>query len=398
MSCATAFSNSQIPRIAPKFQRKPNRNRATAIVQPVAAGLSGPTQRQCSSITLALLFVEAHFHSHKQKPVNSERSLRSEESLFFANFQQTVPRQSAKTRRTQIPQFVKKCVLGNDGWSFSSNIDVSSCDRALAPEQLHTRLLVTENYKYVVIGRGRWAPRIQSILASEGRTVSSLENARRATDEDEPAYHQRLARSFKASTAHIAWLCIPPGDHIPVLMAAAIESGLHVIVEKPWHCSHKETSHLEMLARSHRAVVAIHYEYCLLDAVQNWRRQFNGGNELHFSGRLTIQRPNHIGLPALDNLGSHLFAIHQYSVPHAVIDEISCGYERPDERHVWLESRDRQIAEIDLLANKEPIIQRFIAQFESAIRDHADFPFDLQFALRVAERIALWRQPSRHKE
>lgn len=256
---------------------------------------------------------------------------------------------------------------------------------------------MTGPYKYVVAGRGRWAPRIKSILASEGRNVSSLENTRRTTDEDEPAYHERMAASFKASGAHIAWLCLPPGDHIPVLMAAAIESSLHLIVEKPWHCSREETSRLETLARSHRAVLTIHYEYCLLDAVQTWRRNFNGGNNLHFGGCLNTQRPNHIGLPALDNLGAHLFAIHEYSVPHAVVDKISCGYEQPDERRVWLASQDRQIAEIDLLASKEPIIQRFIARVESAIRGE-EFPLNLQFALRVAERLALWRQHSGGQE
>jgi len=258
-------------------------------------------------------------------------------------------------------------------------------------------LRVTEGHKFVVVGRGRWAPRIRSILASEGRNVSSLENGRRATWEDESAYRARIAAAFRGSGAHIVWLCVPPGDHIPALMAAAIESGLHVIVEKPWRCSREETSHLEALAQAHRAVLAIHYEYCLLDAMQDWRRNFNNGSELHFGGCINIQRPNHIGLPALDNLGSHLFAIHAYSVPNSVIDEITCGYEQPDERRVWLESQDRQIAEIDLLASKEPIIQRFIARMESAIRGE-EFPLNLQFALRVAERLALWRQHSGVKE
>lgn len=256
---------------------------------------------------------------------------------------------------------------------------------------------MTDGYKYVVVGRGRWAPRIKCILASEGRNVSSLENVRRVTVEDKSAYRARITAAFRADGAHIAWLCVPPGDHIPVLMAAAIESGLHVIVEKPWHCSREETGRLEALAQSHGAVLAIHYEYCLLDAVQTWRRNFNGGSSLHFGGRLDIQRPNHVGLPALDNLGSHLFAIHQYSVPNSVIDEITCGYERPDERRVWLASQDRQIAEIDLLASKEPIVQRFIARVESAIRGE-EFPLNLQFALRVAERLALWRQHSGVKE
>lgn len=256
---------------------------------------------------------------------------------------------------------------------------------------------VTEAYRYVVVGRGRWAPRIRSILASEGRQVSALEDARRTASEDQSTYQARLASSFKASSAQIAWLCVPPGEHIPLLMAAAIESGLHVIVEKPWFCSADETRRLDALAKSHGAILAIHYEYCLLEAVESWRHTYNGGAGLQYGGRLNIQRPNHIGLPALDNLGTHLFSIHEYSLPHAAIDEISCGYDRPDERRVWISKASGQLAEIDLLANKEPIIQRFFGRVEAAIRG-ADFPFDLQFGLRVAERIALWRQHSAQKE
>jgi hypothetical protein len=135
----------------------------------------------------------------------------------------------------------------------------------------------------------------------------------------------------------------------------------------------------------------MHYEYCLVEQVENWRREWSPGSGLHFGGRLKISRPNHTGLSALDNLGSHLFSIHEYCASEAQISEIDCAYEQRDERRVWLEQEHRRIAEIDLLGNKEPIIQRFIAQLEAATRG-ADFSFGLQFALRVAERSALWMQ------
>ena len=250
---------------------------------------------------------------------------------------------------------------------------------------------MTEAYKYVVVGRGRWAPRIKSILAAEGRNVCSLENARRANHENESTYYSRLTTLFRSSAAQIAWLCLPPGEHLPFLISVAIESGLHVIVEKPWLCSQAQTAHLEALAKSHGARLAVHYEYCLMEAVEAWRRNYKGGADLRFAGRLNVARPNHIGLPALENLGSHLFSIHEYSVPHSTIEEIGCAYEQPDERRVWLKNQNRPIAEIDLLANKEPIIQRFFARVESAIRG-GEFPFDLQFGLRVAQRTAAWRR------
>lgn len=175
------------------------------------------------------------------------------------------------------------------------------------------------------------------------------------------------------------------------MMEAAIEAGLHVIVEKPWLCSAEETERLQALAQARHALLAIHYEYCLMDAVEAWRRQWNGGTELRFGGRLKVQRPNHIGLPALDNLGSHLFAIHQHCVPASSITEIDCDYNQPNDRRVWLENQDQRVAEIDLLANQEPIIQRFIARVEAGTNGEG-FPFDLDFALKVLRRSALWRQ------
>ena len=92
-------------------------------------------------------------------------------------------------------------------------------------------------------------------------------------------------------------------------------------------------------------------------------------------------------MPALDNLGSHLLAIRAYAAPKSSVQEIRCGYEQPDERCVWLEKRNSRAAFIDLLANKEPIIQRFIAKVEASL-EGADLPFDLDFAQRIANETA----------
>lgn len=250
---------------------------------------------------------------------------------------------------------------------------------------------MTDFPKYLIVGRGRWASRMHVILTGEGRPVCSFDQSRRFPSEDQSAYQDRLLSSFKTSSAQFVWLCVPPGDHIPVMIEAAVKAGLHVVVEKPWFCSTEETNRLTSFGRAHHAVLAIHYEYCLLEKVESWRLAHGGGAALGFSGRLNVQRANHLGLPALDNLGSHLFSIQEYSVPNSTIGDVECAYGRTDERRVWLAKENTHIDEIDLLANKEPIIQRFIARVEAAARG-ADFPFDLQFALRVAERIARWRQ------
>jgi len=254
---------------------------------------------------------------------------------------------------------------------------------------------VAESFRYIIVGRGRWASRMRNILAGENRSVVLIEESRRAISEDPDSYRDRLLSAYKAGRAQIAWLCVPPGEHIPVMIQAAIEAGLHVIIEKPWMCTAEETNQLQLLAKYQKLVLAIHYEYCLMQEVEDWRQNWNGGNGLRFRGRIKVNRPDHIGLPALDNLGSHLFSIHEYCVSDSVIAEIDCGYEQPDERRVWLEDGSGgAMTEIDLLANKEPIIQRFVVCVESAATQGGDFPFGLPFALRVAKRSEMWKRSS----
>jgi hypothetical protein len=250
---------------------------------------------------------------------------------------------------------------------------------------------MTETPSYVIVGRGRWAARMKTLLEGEGRRVVSLPDARRFPSEDESSYRQRLHSSFRRSNAQIAWLCVLPGNHIPIMIEAAIGAGLHVVAEKPWFCSPEETGLLEALAKAGHLLLAVHYEYCLIEEVERWRREWHARSGLQFRGCMNVNRPNHTGLPALENLGSHLFSIHEYCVPDSAISEIACGYDQPDERRVLLEQTEGLVAEIDLFANKEPIIQRFIARVEAAIHG-AQFPFDLQFALRVAQQVSLWRQ------
>ena len=88
----------------------------------------------------------------------------------------------------------------------------------------------------------------------------------------------------------------------------------------------------------------------------------------------------------MQNLGSHLFSVHAYAVPGATIGEVHCGYDSANQRTVWLESGKQRIAEIDLLAHQEPIIQRYLARFENSL-DGEGFPIDLGFAQRVKENM-----------
>jgi len=103
---------------------------------------------------------------------------------------------------------------------------------------------------YVILGRGRWATRMRSILAAEGRSVSIIPVTRQASGEAEATYRSRLCEAMAASEAQIAWLCVLPGPHIPLKIEAALDAGLHVVVEKPWQGLQHVTSSLVARAKS----------------------------------------------------------------------------------------------------------------------------------------------------
>jgi hypothetical protein len=250
---------------------------------------------------------------------------------------------------------------------------------------------VSEAPSYAIVGRGRWANRIHGILAGEGRRSAFIECTRRNPTESESDYKTRLAGRITESASQIAWLCTSPGPHVPLIAEAAITAGLHVIVEKPWLLTHSETQPLASLALSGRVLVGVHYEYCLLDGVERWRTQFEPGAGRAFNGQFCVNRSDHLGVPAIDNLGCHLLAIREYAVPKSVPGEIRCAYEEPDARRVWIAKAGKTIGSIDFLGSIEPIIQRYIARFEAAV-DGARFPFDLDFAARTAQALASWKQ------
>jgi len=118
---------------------------------------------------------------------------------------------------------------------------------------------MAEEPAYVILGRGRWAKRMQPIIAGEGRSVVAIEETRKRPTESEANYVSRLAQAMKESAAQIAWLCVSPGPHVTLMIQSAMEAGLHVVVEKPWYGSKEETERLLALARARARVIGAHF-------------------------------------------------------------------------------------------------------------------------------------------
>jgi Oxidoreductase family, NAD-binding Rossmann fold len=239
---------------------------------------------------------------------------------------------------------------------------------------------------YLIVGRGRWGARMHAMLVGEGRRAEFASGLRKQSNESSAAHESRLAQAFSDSSAQIAWLCVPPGGHVPTLIRAAFAAGLHVIVEKPWIYTRAETTELQDAATRAGLKSGVHFEYCLLSEIENWRRQYEQQDGLEFGGTFNVHPADHLGISAMQNLGSHLMAMREYAVPHSHLSKMLCGYELPDERMVWLDSDKQRVASIDFLGSKEPIVQRFLARFENSLGGKP-FPFDFAFAQRVNENL-----------
>ncbi len=244
---------------------------------------------------------------------------------------------------------------------------------------------------YAIVGRGRWAARMKGTLESLGRGTVVVGETRRRDGESEEEWSLRLETALGATKAEISWVCLPPGPHVAGTVRASIALGMSVVAEKPWDRDAQETKSLKKEAERRGVITGVHFEYCFLDEVTKWRREFYRGKGLRFGGRFVVpERKDPNSMPANQNLGSHLLAAKEYAVPDAETDEVVCGYGDRAERRMWIQKEGKEIGAVNFLENRQPIIQRFIAAFEGA-RERGSFEMDLEFGVRVAEAVARLR-------
>jgi hypothetical protein len=247
---------------------------------------------------------------------------------------------------------------------------------------------MSEHPAYVIVGRGRWAQRMNVVLRGEDRRVAIHTETRRAPQESHEAYRVRLSEAIRATGAQVAWLCVPPGEHLSTMIEAVLDARIHAVIEPPWLVSAEQTSDWIDKAKCNALVFGVHFEYCLLERLNHWKSEYRGAERCHFGGMFRHSRRDHLGLPPIDVLGTHLLSIREFAAPHASVTKIDCGYELADQRRVWLDLERRRVDEIDFTYCREPLIQRYVARLEGAISG-GDFAFGLEFAsqvMKAAER------------
>jgi predicted dehydrogenase len=249
------------------------------------------------------------------------------------------------------------------------------------------------NFRYGIIGKGKWGKKIAHMLAEQSKPVYVFDISRPSTKENKAIYKTRINKyiSQKAKDIDIIWIAVPPEDQY-VLAQSALEHDKHVIVEKPWMCNENETDVLIKIARRKQLSVGIDYQYCFFDEIPDIRAAVNkAGKEIKFSGEFKIKEDNRLSLPPIYNLGSHLLAVKVLFFPKALVEKIVTAYNSSDQRRIEIFSEKKY--EIDFLNNTQPLLQRFIDSFEKSILESKKFPLDLEFALKVNSEITKLNNP-----
>ena len=239
-----------------------------------------------------------------------------------------------------------------------------------------------------MIGGGRWGSTIKNVLSTTTEGVITFDISRRAENESRESYADNIKKCLQSEIdkVDVVWLAIPPVDQ-EIFVEIILGFHKHVIVEKPWMCDERITLKLIDYAKTVNKQVAVHYQYCYLDAFKHL--PFRSGvpmGEVFFQGEFCISRENRLSIPAIYNMGSHLFAIKELFCPEASVSGINTGYNMRDKRLVRFESKDQHF-EVDFYGNDEPLIQRFIQDFESHVSDSREFPLNLELSLSINRQL-----------
>ncbi len=247
-----------------------------------------------------------------------------------------------------------------------------------------------ELLKYGVIGSGRWGSVIKKILSTGSEMVISFDISRRHKSETRKNYKNNIKRYLQRNIEQVdvIWIAVPPKDQ-DILIESVLDYGKHVIVEKPWMCDQMVTSELVNHAKFVDRQVAVHYQYCYLDALKHVPFALHNSQDgMYFWGEFCISRSNRLSIPAIYNLGTHLLAIKELYFPDAFIKGIHTGYNMLDKRRIRIQSTT-QCYEIDFQNNNEPLIQRFIFDFENHLNSKKEFPLNLMFSLNINKELIL---------
>ncbi|MBP0616673.1 Gfo/Idh/MocA family oxidoreductase [Jiella mangrovi] len=252
--------------------------------------------------------------------------------------------------------------------------------------------------QWLVVGSGRWGGIVAQALERCDRTVLTRGGFRVLPGEAWDAYQARCAERIRETGAEMVWIATPPGEHVVPLLEAALAAGCNAVVEKPWLTDSSTSSRISKEFASCAKVAAVHHQYLYLDDIEALRERWQRRDDALFAGAFLTTKPGRPDLPADANLGSHLLSMRRYIAPSSQIAKFDVGYgQAVDLRKVCFRSKGQSDG-LDFTVNSQPIVERFIADFERSSErgteppanlGHAAAVFDDLLAVRAGKLLAL---------
>lgn len=243
---------------------------------------------------------------------------------------------------------------------------------------------MSRKFRYGVIGNGQWGKRIQDILIQMERDIVVFDISRRF-EQTTREYENYILNNLKKNinNVDIFWLAVPPGDQY-TLCKSILGFNKHIIVEKPWMENTEKTKELLAYSSKINKQIGVHFQYCYLDCIEKILK--NNDKFSIFNGAFCVSKENRLSIPAIYNLGSHLFSIKELYFPHLNVGKIETGYNKPDARYFELKGSDKEYV-LDFFKINEPLIQRFVKDFEKKIDSEENIDLNLDLCLRINQAI-----------
>lgn len=240
---------------------------------------------------------------------------------------------------------------------------------------------------YAIVGNGSWGTKLFSILKDFDRKVLSISLSRKGISQAQSNYRNDVIEAFNNAPNHIdtVWLAVPPCDQF-ILVDTALDRGWNIIVEKPWDLKKQKTKSLINKAKKLKLQIGVHHQYCYLDVFKKLSHNLKLGQNVIFSGKFNILRKNRLSIPAFKNLASHLFAIKMLHFPLASTGTIETSYDKENHRSIFLQTANKNY-DIDFTNNTEPLIQRFILDFEKSVSSQKLFQLNLDIIIFINEQL-----------
>ena len=240
-------------------------------------------------------------------------------------------------------------------------------------------------FRYGIIGKN-WGSKIFRILYSMGKKVVYLNINSPKNYKNVNKYKNDASKIIKNSckSFDIIWIAVPHYEKF-FLVNECVKNNLNVIVEKPWLNTLNKTKKIISLQNRKKLQVGVHFEFLYLKNLLNSQIKSFNKKEFFFTGIFNVMKNKYPKISPYYELGSHLMAIKLFYLNKTQIKKIECSYKKKTLRKI--EIKGKKNISINFTNSKEKIIQKYVLDYESKLKNKNSYNIDLKFACNVYKEI-----------